>query len=134
MPQGPTNSSYLKLKLSSSPMKPARRKEWPVASKSIGFGIRMLGPHPLPHYLEKNLSRFPSWSPGPPLCLLLILQSSRLWIAPPSSLSFPVATAFIQVLLLPHLDTATAAQLLAWPPSLLCSPAPQSEWSPETRI
>lgn len=56
--------------------------------------------------------------------LLFLPQSSRLWIPPLQSLSFPVATAFVQALFLPHLGIATASQLLVWPSSLVCSPPP----------
>lgn len=45
--------------------------------------------------------------------LLFILQSSRLWIPPPFSFFFPVVMAFVQTLLFPYLDNATAFQLSA---------------------
>lgn len=40
--------------------KHVRGREWPVASKPIGFGIRMPGPPPLPHHLEENVPSCPS--------------------------------------------------------------------------
>lgn len=93
------------------PQQPCRRRERPLASKSIGFGIEILG----------CLSRPTVWrrmGPGapagrrvlpPPLSALSHLGL----VPPPQSLSFPVARAFTRLSFLSQ--TPHGLQLSAWP-------------------
>ena len=94
-----------------------------MASKSLGFGVGILGCLPRPTVWRKT-------GPGAPAgCRVLPPPSSALnhlgAVPPPQSLSFPAATAFTQALLL-HLDAAAACSVQLG----LSSPLPQPEQPP----
>ena len=105
------------------PQQPCWRRERPLASKSVGFGIEILGCLPRPTVWRRIGPGAPAGRRvlPPPLSAPSLLGLAP----PPQSLSFPVAKAFTQALLpLPDATTAYSFQLG------LSSPLPQPDQPP----